>query len=358
MRQADHALCPRHAAAAAPRGGREPDQAGPQAPPQRSIGGLLPRALARFRRPQLRARAAGGRHSTAPRPGPDQTGRRAGRRLAEQAVAGRARCLHEDQGDRPVGEAGGRQPRLPPPGRGDGRARTRPSGRTTAGRWPSTTRVPRRWLATWGRHGASPHQRSATTRGAGLANPRRGQAVSVRSHRTCPPVNLVAAGSARPPRVRATPAAVPWQPPGPRPAPGPAPRWSDPPQALGTSAQRCFPAAWRGPAIATGAPPRGPRTVPALPALVPRLAGVAALEPVHAEAAPVPWGHDAAWLGGLVAAWPPVGACGSGGRGAWAVPPCGRGTARDVGRQPCPIFPRVARAFTDACPSRRMHGRC
>ena len=280
MRQADHALCPRHAAAAAPRGGREPDQAGPQAPPQRSIGGLLPRDLARFRRPQLRARAAGGRHSTAPRPGPDQTGCRSGRRLAVSRAS-----------------------RLP--GRG-----------TTAGRWPSTTRVPRRWLATWGRHGASPHQRSATTRGAGLANPRRGQAVSVRSHRTCTPVSLARQGR-----------------------PGP-------------------PGSGRRPMKSTGAPPRGPRAVPALPALVPGLAGVAALEPVHAEAAPVPWGHDAAWLGGLVAAWPPAGACGSGGRGAWAVPPCGRGTSRDIGRQPCPIFPRVSRAFRDACPSRCMHGRC
>ena len=116
MLQAAHDLFHGHASFEKDMAGREQDEASQQAQDQMSVIGILPMDLAGFRRQQMRERAEGMFHPTAPLPGPDQAGSCAGRRLTEQVVARLPRFLHDAQGDRPVRGAGGGEPRIPPPG--------------------------------------------------------------------------------------------------------------------------------------------------------------------------------------------------------------------------------------------------
>ena len=76
----------RHPAPAEHTGGIEQDQAGQQAQHQMTVVGVFPMDLARLRRQQMLQRAKVVLNPTAPLPGPDQTGRREGRRLAKQVV--------------------------------------------------------------------------------------------------------------------------------------------------------------------------------------------------------------------------------------------------------------------------------
>ena len=115
MFQAEDDLFHRDAPFQEPAGGVEQDQAGQQPQHQMPVVGIFPMDLARVRGQQMLQRAEGVLDPTPSLPGPDQTGRREGRRLTEQVVALLAGFLDDDHGDRPECGAGGCEPHIPPP---------------------------------------------------------------------------------------------------------------------------------------------------------------------------------------------------------------------------------------------------
>jgi hypothetical protein len=115
MCQAEDDGCHRDAPFQEPAGGVEQPQAGQQPSPQRPILGIFSMDLTRLRGHQLRQRAAVGLTPTPSLPGPEQTGRRAGRRLTAQVGAGLVGFLHDDHRDRPERGAGGGEPPIPSP---------------------------------------------------------------------------------------------------------------------------------------------------------------------------------------------------------------------------------------------------
>jgi hypothetical protein len=110
MLQTKHDRFHRHAPLEEPAGGVEQPQTSPQPQHQMPIVGSLLMNLARLRRPQMLQRAEGVFNPTAPFPGPDQTGSCTGCHLTEQVGACLAWFLDDDHGNRPVRGAGGCEP--------------------------------------------------------------------------------------------------------------------------------------------------------------------------------------------------------------------------------------------------------